>query len=85
MENYDILINKVKEYSPDLIFISCGFDALHTEELADFPLKPNDYRILTDKIKKINLTTKIVSSLEGGYDLNSLKDCINYHLDGLIS
>ncbi|KJH73333.1 histone deacetylase family protein [Aliterella atlantica] len=57
-------------FQPDLLIVSAGYDANAADPLAGVNLKPQDYKILTQYC--LNLTTKIVFGLEGGYDLDAL-------------
>ena len=64
-----------------------GFDAEERDPLANFKLLPRDFYEITKRaIIATNEFTKgrVVSILEGGYDLNALKESSEYHLKALI-
>jgi acetoin utilization deacetylase AcuC-like enzyme len=60
----------LRGFAPDLLIVSAGFDANQDDPLAEVSLRPQDYAPLTTHC--LNLTSKIVFGLEGGYDLPSL-------------
>lgn len=76
----------LSEFSPDIIFISSGFDAADGDPLAGLTLKPVDYHNLTRRITEIaasHCEGRIVSVLEGGYDLRLLAQCGLAHITAL--
>ncbi len=78
---------KALEYEPQFILISAGFDAHKSDPLAQIQLSEGVYRTLTDIVLKIAnkcCSGKIVSTLEGGYNLKYLPLCVVEHLKGLI-
>jgi len=84
---YDSIFKKLKEFKPEFILLSAGFDAHKDDPLAQINLESEDYYTLTKRI----LTTakqlcdgKVVSILEGGYDLNALKESVDYHVKSLM-
>ncbi len=60
----------LREFRPDLLIVSAGYDANYDDPLANISLKPSDFGIFTDLC--LQLTRKIVFGLEGGYDFSSL-------------
>ncbi|KZV34693.1 histone deacetylase 5 [Dorcoceras hygrometricum] len=66
-----ILIPVVKEFNPELILISAGFDAAIGDPLGGCRVSPYGYSIMLDKLMEF-AGGKIVLALEGGYNLNSL-------------
>ncbi len=71
---------------PDIIFISAGFDAAYGDPLAGLTLRPGDYHSLTRYLMAIadrSCAGRIVSVLEGGYDLDELTRCAEAHLRAL--
>jgi len=83
---YDSIFSKLKEFNPEFILLSAGFDAHKDDPLAQINLESKDYYILTQRIMKLAkelCDEKIVSILEGGYDLNALKESIDYHIKSL--
>ena len=60
----------LKEFDPDLVIVSAGYDALASDELANVQLVPDDYRWISEiLIKNFGAT---VFGLEGGYNLRDL-------------
>ncbi len=83
----NIIFPNLKKFSPDMIFISAGFDAHKDDPLADFRLIDEDFFWITKQLKVFaekNCNGRIVSSLEGGYNINALKESCLAHLKGLI-
>jgi acetoin utilization deacetylase AcuC-like enzyme len=74
----------VKDFKPNFLFISAGFDAHKDDPLAGLLLDESAYaeitRMLTTVAKK-HCASRIVSVLEGGYDLNALPRCVETHLE----
>lgn len=66
-----ILIPVVKEFNPEMIIISAGFDAAIGDPLGGCRVSPYGYSIMLDKLMEF-AGGKIVMALEGGYNLNSL-------------
>ena len=69
-----------------MILISAGFDAHKRDPLAGVNLDSNDFYILTKEIVDIAnhySNGRVISFLEGGYDLLALSECIKFHLKGL--
>ena len=84
---YDSIFKKLKNFNPEFILLSAGFDAHKDDPLAQINLESKDYYILTKRIMilaKEICGEKIVSILEGGYDLNALKESVDYHIKSLI-
>ena len=84
---YNHVIDKIVEFKPEFVLFSAGFDAHKDDPLAQFQLKSVDFYELTkrtilsmQKFKK----SKIVSILEGGYDLNALAESVNNHVNALL-
>jgi acetoin utilization deacetylase AcuC-like enzyme len=81
------LYPKAIEYNPEFVLISAGFDAHKEDPLASISLTENAYRELTDIVVKIADECsggRIVSVLEGGYNLKFLPLCVAEHLKSLI-
>ena len=72
---FEGLMDKVEAHRPDLILISAGFDAHARDPLAQQRLEAEDFAWATRAVVAVAQTTskgRIVSSLEGGYDLEAL-------------
>lgn len=75
------LIPWVENIQPDLIIISAGFDAHADDPLAGLGLREFDFEWMTKELLKIS--PKILSILEGGYNLDALELCVSAHCDAL--
>ena len=76
----------IEAHAPDIIFVSAGFDAHKEDPLADIRLVEDDYRWVTDFIVAMAnqyAQGRIVSTLEGGYNLNALARSVSAHLEAL--
>ncbi len=70
-------------FAPELILVSAGFDAHVADDMAMINLVDDDYRWVTEKIVAAadeSASGRIVSTLEGGYELHSLARCTEIHL-----
>ena len=80
------ILNNIDKFRPEIILISAGFDAHKRDPLAHINLESKDYYDLTKKIieiANIHCQGRIISFLEGGYDLLALSESIKEHLLGL--
>lgn len=80
--------DKVAAFKPELIFFSAGFDGHVDDPLANINLVKEDYVWLTKQIAdiaRIHCNGKMVSVLEGGYDLNALATCVPAHVEAMLS
>ena len=87
MNAYAHVLKKLKEFKPEFLLFSAGFDAHQDDPLAQFKLKSKDFYDITKiTLKVINksINNKVVSILECGYDLNALKESSEYHLKALL-
>ena len=78
---------KLREFKPEFVLISAGFDAHKDDPLAQIKLETEDFYNITKRIletSKKYCNGKVVSILEGGYDLQALKDSTKRHVDALI-
>ena len=84
---YEHMLKRLKEFRPEFILMSAGFDAHKDDPLAQINLESKDYYTLTNRIltlaKKL-CAGRVVSILEGGYDLNALKESTEMHLKALM-
>ncbi len=84
---YEHVLKKLDEFKPEFLLFSAGFDAHKNDPLAQFNLESKDfYEITRRTILSTNKYTngKIVSILEGGYDLKALAESAEYHVNALI-
>ncbi|MBP8191822.1 MAG: histone deacetylase family protein, partial [Aquabacterium sp.] len=76
-----------EHFQPEMIFISAGFDAHREDDLGGLGLVEADYAWITAKlmdIAKRHAKGRIVSCLEGGYNLSSLARSVAAHVRTLI-
>ena len=74
---------RLEEFKPEMIFISAGFDAHREDDMGQLGLVEQDYAWITMRIKDIaarHAQGRIVSSLEGGYNLSALGRSVEAHL-----
>ncbi|HXE49834.1 MAG TPA: histone deacetylase family protein, partial [Ramlibacter sp.] len=73
----------LEDFKPEMIFVSAGFDAHREDDLGQLGLVEADYTWITMRVKEIAkkyAKGRIVSSLEGGYNLNALGRSVDAHL-----
>ena len=74
---------RLEEFRPQMIFISAGFDAHREDDLGQLGLVEADYEWMTQRIKAVaerHAQGRIVSCLEGGYNLSALARSVAAHL-----
>ena len=84
---YESIFKKLKEFKPNFILLSAGFDAHKDDPLAQINLESKDFYTLTKRIMRLAkdlCAERIVSILEGGYDLNALKESVHFHVKSLM-
>ena len=84
---YENVLNKVKDFKPEFILFSAGFDAHIDDPLAQLQLNSEDFYKITKRtleISKSFCNGNVVSILEGGYDLKALQESTKRHVDALI-
>ena len=84
---YENVLKKLKEFKPEFLLFSAGFDAHIDDPLAQLRLSSEDFYHLTKRtleVSKSMCNGDVVSILEGGYDLKALQDSTKRHVDALI-
>ena len=84
---YEHVLKKLKEFKPEFLLFSAGFDAHIDDPLAQLRLSAEDFYHLTKRTLEISKSIcngNVVSILEGGYDLKALQDSTKRHVDALI-
>ena len=84
---FEHALKRLREFKPEFVLISAGFDAHKDDPLAQIKLETEDFYNITKRIletSKKYCNGKVVSILEGGYDLQALKDSTKRHVDALI-
>jgi acetoin utilization deacetylase AcuC-like enzyme len=82
-----VILPRLRRFSPDLIIISAGFDAHTRDPLANLNLVEADYAWVTKKLMEVADETakgRVVSLLEGGYDLQGLARSTAAHVTALM-
>ncbi len=86
-QKYEALVFPVlRKFEPDLILISAGFDAHEADPLAELNWSTADFSWLTERLCKIAeecCEGRLVSTLEGGYDLKALANSVKAHVTKL--
>ena len=87
LNSFEHVLKKLKNFKPEFILLSSGFDAHAEDPLAQVNLKSKDFYEITKRILNIAndiCDGKVVSILEGGYNLNALAESAYEHVRALI-
>ena len=74
---------RLEEFRPQMIFISAGFDAHRDDDLGQLRLNENDFAWITERVRGVaqrHAQGRIVSMLEGGYNLDALATSVEAHI-----
>jgi acetoin utilization deacetylase AcuC-like enzyme len=80
------LVEEADAHAPQMVFVSAGFDAHARDPLGGLELHEADFRWVTELIADVaarHANGRIVSVLEGGYDLDALARSVDVHLQVL--
>ncbi len=83
----NLILPQLQKFVPELIVISAGFDAHRRDPLANINLDAEDFGWATRKLMDVAASSaggRIVSVLEGGYDLQGLKESVAAHVTALM-
>jgi acetoin utilization deacetylase AcuC-like enzyme len=83
----NLILPQLQKFSPELIIISAGFDAHFRDPLASLNVKAEDFGWVTRKLMDVadaSAGGRVVSVLEGGYDLQGLKESVAAHVSALM-
>jgi acetoin utilization deacetylase AcuC-like enzyme len=83
----NLILPQLQKFAPELIVISAGFDAHRRDPLANINLDAEDFGWVTRKLMDVAHSSaggRIVSVLEGGYDLQGLKESVAAHVTALL-
>jgi acetoin utilization deacetylase AcuC-like enzyme len=83
----DDLLPAARDFAPDLVLVSAGFDARHGDRLGGFEVTDEGFRELTRimlEIADASAGGRIVSMLEGGYTPEGLASAVHAHVDELV-
>ena len=75
------------EFAPELVLVSAGFDAHAADPLAQLELREEDFAWVTERICDAAAESaggRVVSALEGGYDLDALGASVAAHVEVLM-
>jgi len=82
----ETLLPAIDAYAPELLLVSAGFDAHARDPLAQLALDADDYAWITGELVTLadrHAGGRVVSLLEGGYDLQALRECSVAHVGAL--
>src|SRR5690606_37701382 len=74
------ILPAVSDWKPDLLLVSAGFDAHRADPLAGLEWQAEDFRWLAARLWEVS-GGRVVSSLEGGYDLPALSESVRAYVD----
>ena len=83
----NVILPQLRKFSPELIIVSAGFDAHYRDPLASLNLRAEDFGWVTRKLMDVadaSAGGRIVSVLEGGYDLQGLQESVAAHVTALM-
>jgi len=81
------LLPRLHAFKPQLVLVSAGFDAHRSDPIADIRLQTEDYAWITERLvdlSRAHAGGRLVSTLEGGYDLTALAASVSAHVSALI-
>ena len=84
---YENVLTKIKQFKPEFLLFSAGFDAHIDDPLAQMKLCTEDFYKITKRTleySKSFCNGRVVSILEGGYDLKALQNSTQRHVDALL-
>lgn len=82
----DVWLPRLAAFEPELIFVSAGFDAHREDEMGQLGMVESDYAWITDQLVMLaerSAQGRIVSMLEGGYNLSALGRSVVAHIRSL--
>ena len=77
------ILPKIAEFGPEVVLLSAGFDAHAADPLASINLSTDFFGWMTERMLEVadqHADGRLVSLLEGGYDLNALAECVDLHV-----
>ena len=84
---YEHMLKRLKDFRPEFVLMSAGFDAHKDDPLCQLNLESRDYYEITRRVLETTknfCNGKVVSILEGGYDLKALAESANEHVNALL-
>jgi len=83
----EIILPALRDFAPELLIISAGFDAHRRDPLAQLSLETADYAWVTRELLDVaadHCDNRVISLLEGGYDLTALRESTQAHIKALM-
>jgi acetoin utilization deacetylase AcuC-like enzyme len=74
----------VEQFGPDWVLVSAGYDAHRADPLTGLGLSAGDFADLTGRVSQFAPTGRIIQFLEGGYDLEALRDSVTATASALV-
>ena len=88
LEAFDSYVNpRVEEFNPQIVLVSAGFDSYYKDIIGDMMLTGQAYEAIADRLLKLanrSADGRIITLLEGGYNLDGLKEGVTKYLGRLI-
>jgi acetoin utilization deacetylase AcuC-like enzyme len=79
----EVWLPRLREYAPEMVFISAGFDAHYEDDMGNLGLLEADYAWVTEQLLAVareSAQSRVVSMLEGGYALSALARSVAAHV-----
>ena len=83
MAVFDNWLPALEHFKPEMIFVSAGFDAHQDDEMSHVSLTDGDFRWVAEQIVEVagrHASNRVISVLEGGYEVHSLARCVETHI-----
>jgi acetoin utilization deacetylase AcuC-like enzyme len=80
----EVVAPQVHRFAPTWVLISAGFDAHRADPLTGLGLSAGDYAAISERVAEWAQPGRLISFLEGGYDLGALRDSVAASLPTLI-
>lgn len=80
----EVVAPRVEQFAPTWVLISAGFDAHRSDPLTGLGLSAGDYATISERVAEWAQPGRLISFLEGGYDLGALRDSVAASLPTLI-
>ncbi|CCD17433.1 unnamed protein product [Trypanosoma congolense IL3000] len=78
----DIVLPVIREFEPEIVFVSCGFDSAAGDLIGSMQVTPSGYYVLLRALAAV--CPKLVVALEGGYNLSNVARCTEAVVRGLL-
>jgi len=83
MAIFDKWLPALERFKPEMIFVSAGFDAHQDDDMSHVSLTDGDFRWVAEQIVEVarrHASNRVISVLEGGYEIHSLARCVETHI-----